>query len=132
MSQADKVTGTGLDRLVDGWVVSDELGARKPDPRIFAEAALRCGGSLDGGWMVGDSAPADMVGAWRSGLRSVWLHRGRSWADLAAEGRQDPWERELGLASSWPTEPFEPDHQADGPLDAIEIVLGSGVSEPEG
>ena len=123
MSQADKVTTTGLDRLVDGWVVSDDIGARKPDRRIFAEAAERCGESLDGAWMVGDSPPADMAGAHYAGLRSVWLRRGRSWAEVVCAGRPDPWEVEMGLASTWPTEPFEPDHQADSPVAAIEIVL---------
>ena len=69
-SQNDKITGTGLDRLVDGWAVSEEVGARKPDRRIFEVAAERCGAELRVGWMVGDSAPADMVGARNAGLRA--------------------------------------------------------------
>ncbi|HEX7443701.1 MAG TPA: HAD family hydrolase [Acidimicrobiales bacterium] len=100
-SQADKITGTGLAGLVDGWVVSEELGVRKPDPRIFAEAAARCGAELAGGWMVGDSAHADMAGARNAGLRSIWLPRGRP----------------------WPADAPGPDHQADGPVAAIELIL---------
>lgn len=110
ISQADKITGTGLDRLVDGWVVSGDIGVRKPDRRIFAEAADRCSGSLEGGWMVGDSATADMAGAHQAGLRSVWLHRGRTWGDVADAGQP------------------EPDHRADSPVAAIDIVLGSGLA----
>ena len=34
-----KITNLGIDKLVDGWVVSDVVGVRKPDPRIFTIAA---------------------------------------------------------------------------------------------
>jgi HAD superfamily hydrolase (TIGR01549 family) len=119
MSQVDKITGTGLDRLVDGWVVSEDIGVRKPDRRIFAEAAARCGGSLDGGWMVGDSAPADMAGARQAGLHSVWLRRGRAWGDVADTGQSEP--------DHQPDR--QPDHQADSPVAAIDIVLGSGPGQ---
>ena len=54
------------------------LGVRKPDPRIFEIAAARCGETLTGAWMVGDSE-ADIVGARRAGVSSIWLHRGRIW-----------------------------------------------------
>ena len=87
LSQNDKITRTGLDALVDGWAVSEEVGARKPDRRVFEVAAARCGSVLDGGWMVGDSAPADMTGARNAGLTSVWLHRGRTWSSAICRGR---------------------------------------------
>ena len=108
-SQAQKITGTGLDRLVDGWAVSEEVGVRKPDRRIFEVASERCGSALDGGWMVGDSAPADMVGARNAGLVSVWLHRGRTWVDPDGPGGS-----------------FQPDHVADDPVAAIELIASTG------
>jgi len=123
-SQNEKVTGTGLDRVVDGWVVSEEVGVRKPDRRIFELASARCGAPLDGGWMVGDSAPADMVGARNAGLRSVWLHRGRDWAEVGH--LPDAFELAQGLPITQPTDRFEPDHLADHPLAAIELILSSG------
>ncbi len=122
-SQSEKVTGTGLDRVVDGWVVSEEVGVRKPDRRIFEIAADHCSSSLDGGWMVGDSAPADMVGARNAGLRSVWLHRGRDWAEVGHLA--DPYELTHGLPSTQQVDRFEPDHQADHPLAAIELILAT-------
>ena len=87
--QEDKLRASGLPPVVDGYVVSDVLGARKPSPAIFAAAARLCGcgggdgwaAGLDAGWMVGDSAPADIAGARAAGLRSAWLHRGRPWED---------------------------------------------------
>ena len=54
--QERKLRHTGLDREVAGWVVSEGAGLRKPDPAIFRFAAAQAGQSLDGAWMIGDSA----------------------------------------------------------------------------
>jgi putative hydrolase of the HAD superfamily len=99
--QERKLRHTGLDREVAGWVVSEGAGLRKPDPAIFRFAAAQAGQSLDGGWMIGDSALADIEGARGVGLPGVWLHRGRP----------------------WPLTAFEPGHVADSFPDAVDIVL---------
>jgi putative hydrolase of the HAD superfamily len=78
--QTGKITASGLDRLVDATVVSEGVGSRKPEPGIFHAAAAAVGASLDGAWMIGDRDDADILGAHRLGLRSVWLHLGRDWA----------------------------------------------------
>jgi putative hydrolase of the HAD superfamily len=77
--QEAKIHRTGLDRLVDGWVVSEAAGHRKPEPGIFHAAASLVGRPLDGAWMIGDSAHADIGGAAALGLRSVWISNGRPW-----------------------------------------------------
>jgi putative hydrolase of the HAD superfamily len=100
--QERKLRHTGLDREVAGWVVSEGVGLRKPDPAIFQVAAARAGQSLEGAMMIGDSAQADVGGARAAGVRAVWLHRGRP----------------------WPLTAFEPDHRADSFADAVGIVLG--------
>jgi putative hydrolase of the HAD superfamily len=79
--QEQKIRRTGLDECVDGWVISEAVGAYKPDPRIFEAAAAAGGGQLTGGWMIGDNPTADIVGASRLGLTTVWLSHGRSWPD---------------------------------------------------
>ncbi|MER7669247.1 HAD family hydrolase [Kitasatospora sp. NPDC096128] len=84
--QLEKIRRTGLGPLVDGWVISEEADCVKPDPLIFEIAARRCGIRPTGDWtshtwMVGDHAPADIAGAELAGLRSVWLHHGRPWAE---------------------------------------------------
>ena len=99
--QERKLRHTGLDREVAGWVVSEGAGLRKPDPAIFRFAAAQAGQSLDGGWMIGDSAQADIEGARGVGLPAVWLHRGRP----------------------WPLTAFEPGHVADSFPDAVDLVL---------
>ncbi|MEV5819535.1 HAD family hydrolase [Micromonospora harpali] len=79
--QDAKIRRTGLDRYVADWVISEEAGVSKPNPRIFALAARRVRMPLRGAWVVGDSPEADIGGAAAVGLPSVWLHRGRVWTD---------------------------------------------------
>ncbi|SDZ11202.1 putative hydrolase of the HAD superfamily [Micromonospora pattaloongensis] len=79
--QDAKIRRTGLDRYVADWVISEEAGVSKPNPRIFALAAERVRMRLDGAWIIGDSPEADIGGAAAMGLPSVWLHRGRSWLE---------------------------------------------------
>ncbi|ROT29273.1 HAD family hydrolase [Micromonospora sp. HM5-17] len=79
--QERKIRRTGLDRYLADWVISEEAGVSKPNPRIFALAAERVRMRLRGAWMVGDSPEADIGGAAAMGLPSVWLHRGRRWTE---------------------------------------------------
>ncbi|MFI7648257.1 HAD family hydrolase [Micromonospora sp. NPDC049460] len=73
-NQLGKIRNTGLDRHVDAWCISHDVGIRKPDPRIFQLAAHRCGLTLDGGgWMIGDSLILDIAGGACAGLRTVWI-----------------------------------------------------------
>lgn len=77
--QERKLRHTGLDREVAGWVISEGVGLRKPDPAIFRLAAARARQPLEGAWMIGDSAEADIGGARDAGVPGTWLHRGRPW-----------------------------------------------------
>src|SRR5271155_3684485 len=76
--QMAKLRQTELEDVVDAIVVSGAFGVSKPDAGIFREAARRCDSELEG-WMVGDSASADIVGGSRCGLRTIWMSRGREW-----------------------------------------------------
>lgn len=78
--QRSTLAHTGIDALVHGWSISAADGVRKPDPRHFEIAAERAGVSAPlSGWMVGDSATADIVGGRAAGLRTIWIDRGRTW-----------------------------------------------------
>lgn len=79
--QAAKIRQTGLDRYVAAWVISEEAGVGKPNPRIFAMAAERVRMRLHGAWVVGPGPETDIAGAAALGLPSVWLHRGRQWVE---------------------------------------------------
>jgi putative hydrolase of the HAD superfamily len=70
---------TGLASLLDGLVISAEVGASKPDPAIFARALAVAGVSAGEALHVGDTAAADLAGARAAGIRA--LHLDRSGAD---------------------------------------------------
>jgi putative hydrolase of the HAD superfamily len=85
--QEAKLRHTGLDRLVAGWTISEGVGARKPDRRIFEQAAAAAGLPLSaGGWMVGDHAEYDVGGGRSAGLRTAWVSRGFAWPASLAYG----------------------------------------------
>jgi putative hydrolase of the HAD superfamily len=68
---------------------SQEAGAEKPDPRVFALALTRAGVPPSEVVHVGDSWEADYVGARRAGLRGIWLNRKNSPAPAPCESLSD-------------------------------------------
>ena len=88
-NQRGKIRRTGLDRLVDAWCISGEVGIRKPDTRIFRLAAQRCCASAEqGGWMIGDDPVLDVRGGRNAGLRTILLRPGTA-ADQVDEPKPD-------------------------------------------
>lgn len=77
-SQMSKIEATNLGEEFDAICVSSIVGASKPDRAIFEEAARICEVPL-AGWMVGDSAQADIEGGRAAGLATIWMARGRQW-----------------------------------------------------
>jgi HAD superfamily hydrolase (TIGR01549 family) len=91
-NQIEKIERCGLSDVMDGWCISDVVGAAKPDPAIFKAAAALVDRPLTG-WMIGDTADADVLGGRGVGLRTIWLARGRAHptapelrADVTVEG----------------------------------------------
>lgn len=72
--QRTKVEQHRLHLLVDGVVVSEEVGHHKPDPRAFDAALQLVGGRPLEAAMVGDTLDYDIAGALASGFRrAVWV-----------------------------------------------------------
>lgn len=64
-----------LTEFFDPILISAEVGLRKPHPHIF-ELALQSTGTLpQNALMVGDTLQADVLGARKAGLASVWITR---------------------------------------------------------
>ncbi|GAA0968903.1 hypothetical protein GCM10009555_015080 [Acrocarpospora macrocephala] len=75
-NQLGKIQRTGLAEVVDGWAISGTEGVRKPDVRLFAIAASRCGATIaDGGWMIGDNPASDIIGGNQAGLYTILINR---------------------------------------------------------
>jgi HAD superfamily hydrolase (TIGR01549 family) len=107
-NQSGKIRRTGLDTVVHKWAISDDVGVRKPDPRLFAHAARRCGCDVaDGGWMTGDSLQLDVRGGRAAGLATIWLETSDRDADPP---HADP----------------APDHRARCIPEAVAILLANG------
>ncbi|NDL56715.1 HAD family hydrolase [Phytoactinopolyspora mesophila] len=105
-AQEPKIRTSGLDAMVDGWIISEEADVWKPDPLIFELAAERARAPLGGAWMIGDNPASDIAGAHRAGISSVWMHRGRVWAESE----------------------FQPTASAGSCAEAIHLVLESNGS----
>lgn len=65
----------GFDGYFDFTVFAHEVGARKPDRKIFEVAAARGGCRLSDLVHVGDQLGTDVVGAKGVGAEAVWLNR---------------------------------------------------------
>lgn len=63
--------GLGLAEGLDPIVLSNEVGAEKPDPRIYRAAIDRAGIPTDRALMVGDDLEADHDGARAAGLAAI-------------------------------------------------------------
>ena len=70
--QKARLARSELSKWVDRVVISQEVGASKPDPKIF-EIALD-GVSPADALMIGDSLNSDILGANRAGIDSCWFN----------------------------------------------------------
>jgi putative hydrolase of the HAD superfamily len=101
--QVRKLAHCGLTDLVDALVTSEEVGASKPDVRIFREALERARVPAAATVMLGDAWHSDVAGARAAGIRAVWFNR-------------------FGAASP---DPSVPELQAlDPAADALRTLLG--------
>jgi putative hydrolase of the HAD superfamily len=97
--QNRKIRGLGIDSAFDVVVISDDLGCRKPDRRIFAHALSALGVSPREAAYVGDNPEPDVAGAKGAGLHAIW-RRDDFWpapldADLVIDDLMEivPWVR---------------------------------------
>lgn len=85
-TQRAKILNSGLREMVDAFVISGELGRRKPEPAIFLHVLDQLGVPPAAAWHIGDCPFADVQGALNTGLRAIWLERHTPWpADRAPD-----------------------------------------------
>ena len=80
--QLEKIHAIGLGPHLEHVIASGEVGAAKPDARIFEHAASVFGVPLGNCAYIGDRLETDAIGAAQAGMRGVWLCRDR---DASAE-----------------------------------------------
>jgi len=63
----------GLEDYFDVIVISEEVGIEKPGKQVFQVALDKLGVEAENAVMVGNRIDADIVGANRVGMKSVWF-----------------------------------------------------------
>ncbi len=78
-SVRESLARDALDRYVDVWCISADLGMEKPDPRVFETALERAGvDDPKRAVMVGDRLDDDVRPSREVGMRSVWVLTGKA------------------------------------------------------
>lgn len=72
--QFRKLEVLGFLPYIDFLVSSEETGAEKPDPALFARCVEKAGCGKQECLFVGDSLKKDVSGAVSAGLKAVWYH----------------------------------------------------------
>jgi len=82
---------TGLQDYFDAIIISEEVGIEKPCPGIFKTTLAKLGVKAENAVMVGNRIDADIVGANRSGMKSVWVRWNTRYSDTihSSEGKPD-------------------------------------------
>lgn len=102
--QQAKLDHLELTGSFDAILISEAVGCKKPDPRIFEAALAEVGAAAGETWFVGDHPLNDVVGARRVGMEGVWV-------------RED--------AYSWPAGEAPPAHVVES-FGELRGVLGVG------
>jgi len=71
VTQRAKLCALGLEGLFDPLIISEEVGFRKPDPRVFRLAIASWGLLPEAVLFVGDDPVADIAGATAVGMRTL-------------------------------------------------------------
>lgn len=88
VKQWEKMIRLGVQDMFDCVIISEDVGAEKPEPGMFRKACAELGVSPEECIYVGDRVDTDILGANRFGMTSVRLLRGR-YKDQKPEGLQD-------------------------------------------
>lgn len=73
IAQWGKIERSGLMPYVDAIVVSEDAGVTKPDARIFDMMADKLGLKCEECVYVGDTFSYDIMGAYNSGMKPIWI-----------------------------------------------------------
>lgn len=82
--QRPRFHASTIGRFFEDWIISEEVGVAKPDPRIFDIAFERLGGPEKREVLIiGDSLTSDMAGGVAYGIDTCWYNPAGRQADPA-------------------------------------------------
>lgn len=73
--QSIKMQASGLDKLIDKSFVSEVVGFKKPDYRIFHYAMENVGATIENSVMIGDDLSVDIIPAKEIGMTHIYFNR---------------------------------------------------------
>jgi len=74
--QMEKIAALGIAPLITHLVTSEEVGAEKPDPRMFQTALAKLGCTAQQVLMLGDDQAKDIAGAVALGIQAYFYRAG--------------------------------------------------------
>ena len=73
--QSIKMQASGLDKMIDSSFISEVVGFKKPDHRIFFHAMNEVGGNIENSVMIGDDLSVDIIPAKEIGMKHIYFNR---------------------------------------------------------
>jgi putative hydrolase of the HAD superfamily len=73
--QSIKMQASGLDTMIDSSFVSEVVGFKKPDYRIFHYAMENVGATIENSVMIGDDLSVDIIPAKEIGMTHIYFNR---------------------------------------------------------
>jgi len=84
------IRATGLENYFDVIIISEEVDFEKPCPGIFEAALATLGVRAEDAVMVGNRIDADIAGANRAGMKSVWFRWNNRYSDTIHGAEEKP------------------------------------------
>jgi len=84
------IEATGLQDYFDVIVISEEVGIAKPYQKIFEVALAKLGVKPENAAMVGNKIDADILGANRAGMKSVWFRWNTRYSNTIDSSQEKP------------------------------------------
>ncbi len=76
IKQYEKILRLGIDDLIDLTTISDEIGVRKPNPKLFEFCLKKFNIKGTETIYIGDRLEKDIIPALLNNIHSVYIHRG--------------------------------------------------------
>lgn len=73
--QSIKMQASGLDKYIDKTFISEVVGYKKPDHRIFYHAMEKVGANIENCVMIGDDLSVDILPAKEIGMHHIYFNR---------------------------------------------------------
>ncbi|MBY9003025.1 MAG: TIGR02253 family HAD-type hydrolase [Candidatus Lokiarchaeota archaeon] len=108
IKQYEKILRLKIDKLVDSIVISDEIGIRKPNPKLFSYYLKKFDVKGVETIYVGDNIHKDIVPANQNNINTIFIHRG---------GKYDTFNTGLKL-----TDDLKPDYEINNLNEIFPII----------